>query len=124
MALCEEHAKSMKTFLGEPKSAYNSRTRSGLTCLSWAPEIIKAGIWVLETTAVVHPQVVVCGARRTPVPQVAPTRSEASISDQTESRVPASYWAGQPTCLSQLAMNSSRDWVLNAAPLAGTCAGA
>src|SRR5579863_9763642 len=123
MALCEEQARSTKTFLGDPKSVYSSRTRSGLTCLSWAPETIRVGICVLATTAVVHPQVVTCGARRTPLPQVAPTVSEATISDQIESRVPLSYWSAQPTWRSQFTMNSSRDWVFIAAPLAGTCAG-
>src|SRR6202030_1276593 len=104
MPLCDEHARSMNTFLGEPRSVYISRTRSGLTCLSFAPETIRVGICILATTAVVHPQLVTCGARRTPVPQVAPTGSEAIISDQTELRSPASYWSGQPTCRSQLVM--------------------
>src|SRR5579863_1723207 len=123
MALCEEQARSTKTFLGDPKSVYSSRTRSGLTCLSFAPETMRVGICILATTAVVHPQVVTCGARRTPVPQVAPTGSECIISDQTESRAPASYCPGHPAWRSQLAMNSSRDCVFMAAPLAGTCAG-
>src|SRR5580698_6635570 len=91
IALCEEQARSTNTFFGEPKSLYNSRTRSGFTCLSCAPETISTGICVFETAAVVHPQEVTCGARRTPLPQVAPTGSEASISDQTESLVGASY---------------------------------
>src|SRR5258708_38936862 len=89
----------------------------------WARETISVGTCVLATTAVVHPQVVTCGARRTPLPQVAPTVSERSISDQTESRVVASYWAAQPTWRSQFAMNSSRGWVFMAAPFAGTWAG-
>src|ERR1700683_1343050 len=97
MALCEEHARSIKTFLGDPKSAYSSRTRSGLTCLSLAPEIIRVGIWVFETTAVVHPHEVTCGPRPTPPPQVARTESERRISAQTESNAAGSYWAGQPT---------------------------
>src|SRR5271157_1451512 len=76
MALCEEQARSTNTFLGEPRSLYNSRTRSGFTCLSCAPETIRVGICVFETTAVVQPQEVTCGARRTPLPHVAPTGSE------------------------------------------------
>ena len=70
------------------------------------------------------PTMVVCGARRTPGPQVAPTGSEASISDQTTSLhrriVPAS---AQPIWRSQLASNSARDWVLNGTPAAGSFAG-
>src|SRR5580658_6244394 len=91
IALCEEQARSTNTFLGDPRSSYNSRTRSGLTCLSCTPETIRVEIWVFETTALVQPQEVTCGARRTPLPQVAPTGSESIISDQTESRAPASY---------------------------------
>src|SRR5579864_3560212 len=72
MALCEEQARSTKIFLEEPRSVYSSRTLSGLTCLSCAPETISVGICVFDTTAVVHPQEVTCGARRTPLPQVAP----------------------------------------------------
>src|ERR1700690_3394814 len=98
MALWEEQARSTNTFLGDPKSVYSSRTRSGLTCLSCAPETMSVGICVLATTAAVHPQVVTCGARRTPLPQVAPTESDAIISDQTALRAPASYCSGQPTC--------------------------
>src|SRR5665213_4338990 len=111
MALWEEQARSTNTFLDDPKSVYISRTRSGLTCLSCAPETISVGICVLATTAAVHPQVVTCGARRTPLPQVAPTLSEAIISDHTESRAPLSYWSAQPTWRSQFTMNSSRDCV-------------
>src|SRR2546430_10266642 len=42
------------------------RSRSVATCLSCAPEIINVGIVVLATTSWVQPQLVVCGARRTP----------------------------------------------------------
>src|SRR6516165_7551329 len=123
MALWDEQARSTKTFFGEPRSAYKSRTRSGATCLSCAPETIRTGIIILAADAVAHPQVVVPGARRTPVPQVAPTGSDASIADQTASWTARSYWSGQPTCRSQLAVNSSPDCVFMAAPAAGTCSG-
>ncbi len=47
-------------------------------------------------TAEVQPQVVTCGARRTPLPQVAPTGSDSIIDDQTASLTAGSYWSGHP----------------------------
>src|SRR5579884_3553495 len=123
MALCEEQARSTNTFFGDPRSVYISRTRSGLTCLSCAPETISVGICILLTTAVVQPQLVTWGARRTPPAQVAPTGSDSIILAQTASLAAGSYWPGQPTWRSQFAVNSSCDCVVMAAPFAGTCAG-
>src|SRR5262252_6224430 len=114
----------MNTFSFVPRSAYNSRTRSGDTCLSCAPATSNVGMSVFPANAGVQPHTVVCGARRTPGPHVAPTGSDASISDHTASLTAGSYWAGQPTCRSQFALNSSRDCVLNAAPAAGAAGGA
>src|SRR5579863_7918242 len=91
IALCEEHAKSMKTFFDEPMSLYKSRTRSGETCLSWAPETINVGACIFPTTEPFQPQVGTDGARRTPVPQVAPTGSASTILDQTASLTAGSY---------------------------------
>src|SRR5438445_12794722 len=123
MALCEEQARSTNTFWLEPRSAYSSRTLSGATCLSWAPETINVGILVCAATGEVQPQVVTCGARRTPLPQVAPTGSDSIIADQMALLAAGSYWPGQPTWRSQFAVNSSCDCVFMAAPLAGSCAG-
>src|SRR5580700_3833186 len=124
MALCDEQARSTKTLWLAPRSAYSSFTRSMGTCLSWTPETIKVGICILPTAAVVHPQLVTNGARRTPGPQVAPTGSEAIISDHTLSRAAGSYCSGQPTWRSQFAVNSTFDWLLMAAPSRGSCDGA
>src|SRR5687768_1725221 len=88
------------------------------------PATINVGVCVLVTTAAFQPQVVVCGARRTPGPHVAPTGSDASIVDQTLSLTSFSYCAGQATWRSQLASNSARDCVLKTTPSAGTLAGA
>src|SRR5688572_23670981 len=123
IALWDEQPKSTSTFCGAPRSAYSSLARTGSTCLSWVPWTISVGVIDLPTVAVSQPHVVVCGARRTPGPQVAPTGSDASISDHTLSAAPGSTWFGHITCRLQFASKSARDWVLNAAPAAGTCAG-
>ena len=73
--------------------------------------------------AAFQPQLVVDGARRTPVPHLAPTGSDASISFHTVSRTAGSTWFGQPTCRSQLASNSVRDCVLNTVPGFGSGGG-
>ena len=91
MALCEEQAKSTNIFWRDPKSAYKSRTLSCGTCLSCAPETINVGVSIFATTAEFHPQTVALGARLTPVPHVAPTRSDLIISDQTLSAAAVSY---------------------------------
>ena len=92
--------------------------------MSFTPAIIIVGIFVPPIIAAFQPQVVVDGARRTPVPQVAPTGSEASISLHTASRTAGSYCSAQPTWRSQLAMNSLRDCVLKTAPGFGSAGGA
>src|ERR1700729_2797179 len=96
MALCDEQAKSTNTLCAAPRSSYNSRTRAGGTCLSCTPVTISVGVSVLATAAEVQPQDVTCGARRTPVPQVAPTGSETSICSHTESLAAGSTWSEQP----------------------------
>src|SRR6266849_4818668 len=123
MALCDEHARSAKIFWLEPRSAYRSRTLCCGTCLSCAPEAISVGIFVLPATAEFQPQFVTCGARRTPLPHVAPTGSDSIIADHTESLAAGSYWSGHPTWRFQFSVNSSCDCVFMAAPFAGTCAG-
>ncbi len=90
IALCDEQPRSISTFWLEPRSSYSGRTRSGVTCLSWTPAMISAGIFVAAAIAVFQPHVVVDGARRTPVPHVAPTGSDAIRSDQTASRTDGS----------------------------------
>src|SRR4051812_15993724 len=91
IALCDEHARSTNTFSGAARSAYSSLTRSGGTCLSWTPATISVGVWLLPTIDAFHPQLWVSGARRTPVPHVAPTGSDASICAQMTSLAPCSY---------------------------------
>src|ERR1700690_40894 len=91
MALCEEHARSIKTFFDEPRSPYSSRTRSGETCLSWTPETINVGVCILATTELFQPHVGTDGARRTPVPHVAPTGWDSTSFDQTASLATGSY---------------------------------
>src|ERR1700680_822728 len=91
MALCEEHARSMKPFFDEPRSLYSSRTRSGETCLSWTPETINVGACILATTELFQPHVGTEGARRTPALQLAPTGSDSTILDQTASLAAESY---------------------------------
>src|SRR5262249_23461817 len=114
----------MRTFCFDPRSAYRSRTRCGATCLSCAPVTMRNGVVILATIAWLKPQVGTAGARRTPAPQVAPTESEASISDQTTALAPGSYWSGQPTWRSQLALKSARDCAVIGPALAGSCFGA
>src|SRR5690349_2815532 len=109
----------MMSFCFDPRSAYSSRTRCGATCLSCAPVTIRKGVWILATTAWLKPQVGTWGARRTPVPQVAPTESEASISDQTTALAAGSYCPAQPTWRSQLAVKSARDCAVIGPALAG-----
>ena len=87
IALCEAQPRSTKIFSRAPRSAYSSLTRAGGTCLSCTPVTINVGVWVFPTIAAFHPHVVVCGARRTPVPHVAPTGSDASICAHTVSLV-------------------------------------
>src|SRR5436305_11394520 len=57
-ALWDEHPRSMNSFWPLPRSAYSSLTRSGRTCLSWAPATISVGAWTLATAARFHPHVV------------------------------------------------------------------
>src|SRR5205085_12132594 len=97
IALCDEQARSTNTLCGDARSASSSRTRSGGTCLSCCPAIISVGVSVFATAAWFHPHVVVCGARRTPVPHVAPTGSDANICDQILCAVAGSYCSEQPT---------------------------
>src|SRR5678816_3425839 len=90
MALWEEQARSTNTFSDEAMSAYSSRTRSGATCLSCAPDTIRNGTASFFAIAGVHVPVI-SGARLTPGPHVAPTGSDASISVQTAFDAARSY---------------------------------
>src|SRR4029453_11531219 len=87
------------------------------------PATISVGVIVLATVAWFQPHVVVCGARRTPGPHVAPTGSDSSISPQTTSGTEGSTCVAHGVCGAQSASRSARDCVLNAAPSAGTFAG-
>src|SRR5258705_8284856 len=117
IALCDEHARSTNTFSAEPASAYRSRTRSGATCLSWAPEIIRNGVVSFAAIDGGHVPAV-SGARRTPGPHVAPTGSDASISVHTAFDAARSYCSAHPTLRSQFASKSWRDWVFIGTPSA------
>src|ERR1700754_1481825 len=108
MALWEEQPRSMNTFSRAPRSAYKSRTRSGLTCPSCTPATIRVGVVMAMTLSDVQPQLEeAMGARRTGGDQPAPTGSDFSISDQTEAAARLSNWSMQGAWRSQLAMNSS-----------------
>src|SRR5262245_21860782 len=112
MALCDEQPRSINTLSLDPMSSYAARTRSGGTCLSCAPAIINVGVFMPPIMALLKPHVVVEGARRTPVPHLAPAGSDAIMSAHTTSRTLGSNWFSQPTWRSQFASNSLRDCVL------------
>jgi len=84
---------------------------------------ISVGICVFPTIAVVQPQFVTWGARRTPLPHVAPTGSDSSICDQTDSRASGSYCAGQPTCRSGIDVFGTMDGRVDMVLDGGFCTG-
>src|SRR4030095_15732223 len=86
--------------------------------------MISVGALRLPIIDWLNPQVVVEGARRTPVPHFAPTGSDSSNSFHTASRTAGSNCASQPSCRSQLASNSLRDCVLKTVPGFGNGGGA
>ena len=87
IALCEEQARSRRIFLVDPMSSNNSATRSGDTWPSVAGATSSIGVLCRETSDRFQPHVVTLGARRTPVPHVAPTGSDSSIAVQTDLKI-------------------------------------
>src|SRR5688572_5799021 len=90
IALCDEQPRSSSTLLLAPRSSNALLTRSGNTCLSSAAAIIMVGVFMADSIVAFHPHVVVDGARRTPLPHLAPTGSDLIISAHTTSRTAGS----------------------------------
>ena len=96
IALCDEQPRSINTF----PSRRDRRKRAH--ALGRHLLVVRAGDHQRRRLhppiiALFHPHVVVDGARRTPLPHVAPTGSDASMSAQTTSRTFGSNWFSQPT---------------------------
>jgi hypothetical protein len=88
--------------------------------LSCSPATIRKGTRTFATAALLKPQVGTDGARRTPGPHFAPTGSDSSISSKMSRAAAASYWPGQPTWRSQLAMKSERDCTVTEPSMRGS----